>query len=216
MQPPTRRPRVVFPLWQGLVLGALCLGVGYLWGSSGHGTQPAAQPAQMPPLADVRPTAPAGGDMPDLPPGHPDISSPSAAKTELTKQLQAMTDRGELVTRGDKLMDSALYDLAAVAYERALELDRNDPNVLTDLGVCYRDLKRPKEAVGLFREAAGLDPKHAMSRLNIGVVEYFDLKDPKQAEQALRECLQVAPAGSEPARRATELLEAIAKERKPA
>jgi len=210
MQPPRRRPRVIFPLWQGLVLGVACLGAGYLWGSSAPRHQASGKTSS--PAA-----APAGAeDLPELPPGHPDISSPSAAKTELTEQLRSMNDRAELVKRGNALMDSALFDLAAVAYERALELDRTDPDVITDLGACYRELKKPEQAVRLFREAAQLDPRHAMSRLNTGVVLLFDLKDPEQAEQALQDCLKVAPAGSEPARRATELLGEIRKQRQAA
>ncbi len=116
-----------------------------------------------------------------------------------------------MVRRGNQLFDAELYRLAVAAYEHALEMDRNDPDVITDLGVCYRELRKPAEAARLFREAAQLDAQHAASRLNLGIVLYYDLGETHQAVQALEDCLRVAPPGSSAATEGAKVLGEIHK-----
>jgi tetratricopeptide (TPR) repeat protein len=79
------------------------------------------------------------------------------------------------------------------AYQKALAIKGDDPNVLTDMGVMYRQLKDFQKALAAFRKAAAVSPTHPQSRLNIGVVLLHDLNDPKAAITAWEEFLRVAP-----------------------
>jgi len=79
------------------------------------------------------------------------------------------------------------------AYTRALDIKGDDPNVLTDLGVMYRQAGDFQKALASFRKAASVSPTHPQSRMNIGVVLMHDLNDPKGAITAWEDYLRVAP-----------------------
>ena len=72
-------------------------------------------------------------------------------------------------------------------------IEDDSPDVLTDLGVCYRELKRPERALELFDRASSLAPDHWQSRYNAAVVKLFDLDDPAAAQEDLARLKQLAP-----------------------
>jgi len=98
-----------------------------------------------------------------------------------------------LVQIGNDYFDLGEAQKAVDSYTRALAIKDGDPNVLTDLGVMYRQLKDFPKALAAFRKAAAADPKHPQSRMNIGVVLMHDLNDPKGAVAAWEDYLRVAP-----------------------
>ncbi|NVN98686.1 MAG: tetratricopeptide repeat protein [Geobacteraceae bacterium] len=76
---------------------------------------------------------------------------------------------------------------AVNAYGKALEIDskhQNTPNVLTDQGVMYRKMGLFDKAVANFEKASSIDPKHAQSLFNLGVVYANDLKQNDKAISA--------------------------------
>jgi regulator of sirC expression with transglutaminase-like and TPR domain len=79
------------------------------------------------------------------------------------------------------------------AYQKALAIKDGDPNVLTDMGVMYRQLKDFPSAVAAFRKAMANSPTHPQSRMNLGVTLMHDLNDTKGAIAAWEEFLRVAP-----------------------
>ncbi|MGQ9731459.1 MAG: tetratricopeptide repeat protein [Candidatus Zipacnadales bacterium] len=103
-------------------------------------------------------------------------------------------DRARSVSEGE---NSATvrnrFTIAVAAYERALELRPDDPDILTDLGVALRGCGDFEGAVRRFREAAEKDTQHPQSRFNLGVVLLYDLHRPKQAMEAWEEYLAIAP-----------------------
>ena len=98
-----------------------------------------------------------------------------------------------LVQIGNNYFDLGEAQKSADSYTKALAIKGDDPNVLTDLGVMYRQLKDFPKALAVFRKAAALSPNHPQSRKNIGVVLMHDLNDPKGAIAAWEDYLRVAP-----------------------
>lgn len=62
-----------------------------------------------------------------------------------------------LVEVGNRDMDEQKFAQAIRSYERALTL-RDDPRVLTDLGVCYRNIGNSAKALAAFDRALKIDP----------------------------------------------------------
>jgi len=82
-----------------------------------------------------------------------------------------------LVQMGNVQYDMQNYPKAADYYERARKVRDDSADVLTDLGVCYREMKQPERAIELFDRAADSAPEHWQSRYNAVVVRIFDLND---------------------------------------
>ncbi len=85
------------------------------------------------------------------------------------------------------------WDRARELYERHLQLRPDNPDVVTDLGVCFRELGQFAKALELFEQAQTLAPDHWQSRYNKVVVLAFDLKDFDGAERVLEELRRLQP-----------------------
>ena len=115
---------------------------------------------------------------------------------ELKRRLKNNpNDVGLLVQLGNTYFDSNMYPESIEAYEKSLALKPGDPNVLTDLGVMYRRNGQSDEAVKRFRMAAQADPTHFQSRMNLGVVLFYDFNDAAGARKALEDVLKIYPQG---------------------
>ncbi len=112
------------------------------------------------------------------------------------------------VALGNLYFDTHQPQKSIDAYARALELNPNDANVLTDQGVMYRAVGAYDKAVANFEKANRLDPNHLQSLYNLGVVYAFDLKNDAKAEEAWNKLIQTAP-DSENAKQAREALAQI-------
>lgn len=99
---------------------------------------------------------------------------------------------------GNFCFDHNLPGKAATAYERALELKPMNVGVWSDLGVMYRRTNRFNEAIGAFKQAAAQDPKHTVSRFNMGVVYLYDLNDKASALKIWKEVLAIDPNAKSP------------------
>ena len=98
-----------------------------------------------------------------------------------------------LVQIGNDYFDLGEAQKSVDAYGKALAIKDGDPNVLTDQGIMYRQLKEFQKAAAVFRKAAAASPTHPQSRKNLGVVLMHDLNDPKGAIAAWEDYLRVAP-----------------------
>ncbi len=78
-------------------------------------------------------------------------------------------------------------------YERALALAPGNPNVLTDLGYMYRCAGKLMDAETRFKMAMKAGPTHPQSRMNLGILYYYDLKDAKMARPVFEEYLRLDP-----------------------
>ena len=103
------------------------------------------------------------------------------------KNLQAW------IQLGNDYFDTEQPQKAINAYGKALGLNPNNPNVLTDQGIMYRKVGWFDKAIANFERAQQLDPKHLQSLFNLGVVYMEDLKQPDKAVKYWSRALEIDP-----------------------
>lgn len=97
------------------------------------------------------------------------------------------------------------WERARELYADYLELRPGDVDVMTDLGVAYRELGQHDRALETFSEVRALDPSHWPSRYNEIIVLAFDLGRMEAARAALAELQELEPDNPSVARLAAEL-----------
>lgn len=108
--------------------------------------------------------------------------------------VEAAPGNAELPLRlANFLHDARQWERAIAFYDRALEFRPDDPNVLTDKGICLRGVGRFEEALEVMAKAHQADPAHWQSLFNSAVVAGFDLGRFDAAEAALDRLEQIKP-----------------------
>jgi tetratricopeptide (TPR) repeat protein len=116
--------------------------------------------------------------------------APSAAELatrvkEVQNAIQRDPENVDLqVQLANTYYDASDWKSAAEAYEKTLPKKGSDPNLLTDLGSCYRNLGRFDKALEMYQRAQAVQPTHSQSLLNTVLVYTFDLKDAGKAQAA--------------------------------
>src|SRR6266511_480256 len=180
----------------GVFFGVL---VGWIVGAQQGGGRPAPAPAAQSAAAGQ-----AAGTNPQAPPPL-DESRASAMKTT------AQQNPGDAVTRvqvANMYFDAGRFQEAADWYEAALKIHPKDVNASTDLGIAYYYMDQPDRALAQFDRSLGVDPAHAKTLLNVGIVRAFGKKDLKGAAEVWQKVLVVAPS-SEEARAARQALDGL-------
>lgn len=167
----------------GIVFGLIA---GWIIGTQQAGLRP---PAPVPAAAAA--AAPAGG-------------APTAAVLDESKvnafrsvAEQDKTNPAPRVQLANLYFDAEKYDDAIKWYAEALKLAPNDVDVSTDLGVSYYYTNQPDKALEQFSHSLKIDPKHAKTILNVGIVKAFGKQDLDGAQQAWQQVLQLAPDSPE-------------------
>jgi cytochrome c-type biogenesis protein CcmH/NrfG len=168
---------------------------GYWLGSRGAGKVAPPMPvAQAPGL-------PPGAPAPAMPPGAPAPpgSFEALQRVAIGEQLVLKEPRNHQawVQLGNDYFDTRQPQKSIDAYARALELQPNDPDVITDQGVMYRELRMYDKAIANFEKASKLSPTHVQSLYNLGVVHAFDLKDVSTATRYWKRVIEMAPGSRE-------------------
>ena len=184
--------KALYGIVAGVVAGAL---VGYLLGYE-RGIDAAARVRQWEQGAAAPAPAPgtAAGSPAPLP-------TESLQRIEVNRRLVAQNprDRQAWVHLGNDYFDTHQREKAIAAYAEALKLGPDDPDVLTDQGVMYRETGAFDLAIANFERASRIDPRHAQSLYNLGVVQRYDKHDPEKAAAAWRKVIEVAPASPQAA-----------------
>ena len=203
----------MFALAGGLVAGFL---VGYFVGGSGA-KEAATSTAAAPTVGVVLPAPSLGGGMApgaagaaapgQIPPG---MGLPNAEMQARIIQLEGVVkaepkNHDAWVGLGNDYFDSHQPQKAVDAYAKALALKPDDPDILTDQGVMYRQLRQFDKALANFQKAGKINPSHVPSIFNIGIVYAGDLNKPDEAAKAFNKVLVLAP-NSEQATQARQLL----------
>jgi len=188
----------MFALVGGLAAGFLA---GYLVFSGG--SKEASGPVVAAPTATVMPAPSLAGGMPGamppLPGGMPGAMAPPNAEIQAriirieAAVLAEPKNHDAWVALGNDYFDTHQFQKSIQAYDKALALKPNDPNVLTDQGVMYRNLGQFEKALANFQKANKLEPTHLTSLINQGVVYAHDLHKPDEAAKAWNKVIAQAP-----------------------
>jgi len=135
---------------------------------------------------------PATSKMPIAPQTQSNIA---ALEAEANRNPQ---DAAGWIQLGNACFDADMPEKAIAAYEKALKIDENNPNVWTDLGVMYRRTGQFDMAIAAFDKAAAIDPKHEPSLFNKGVVLMHDKNDIPGAIAVWEKLLAVNPLATAP------------------
>jgi len=162
---------VVVTLVAGVIIG---------WMVANQGSSPAPAPV-APPQAG----APAGG----------------VNLQQRINELKAVVasdpkNRNAWVALGNDYFDSDRPMESVDAYQKALDINPNDANVLTDQGVMFRRLGWYDRAIDNFTKANQVDPQHSVSLFNLGITYRYDLQDFPKAKTAWEKFLAVNPNGN--------------------
>jgi tetratricopeptide (TPR) repeat protein len=152
------------------------------------------QAVARPPAAAVAQQAPASGAGATARAAVLDETQVNALKTVAEREASNATPRVQL---GNLYFDAERYDDAIKWYGDALKLAPGDVNVSTDLGVSYYYSNQPDKALTQFDRSLKLDPKHAKTLLNVGIVKAFGKQDLDGAEAAWKQVLAIAPDSPE-------------------
>lgn len=138
-----------------------------------------------------------------------------ATVNRLKRMLQESPDDEQVLLKLANLYyDAAMWEPAAGYYERVVALTPPSADLLTDLGSCYRGLRRFDEALATFERASKLDPAHWQSLYNTVVVAGFDVNRLDLASEALETMESIDPRPAELGRgrleRLREMLQSVA------
>jgi len=149
------------------------------------------------PRGPQAPTQMSGGPVP--PDSQAQGGAPMVAEINALKaKLQQEPENLQVLARLANIYhDAGMWEQAVGYYERAVALRPNDPNLITDLGVCLRGLGRFDRALQAFEQAHALDPKHWQSLFNQAVVATFDLGRKDLALKAIEAMKAIEPRPAE-------------------
>ena len=142
----------------------------------------------MPTPAAV-PAAPIAGALDQLG-SQQRINSAKAALEADPKNVQGW------VALGNDYFDLHQAQNAVDAYGKALALSPNmpvAPDILTDQGIMFRELKEYDKAIANFKQANKLNPKHLQSLFNLGVVYAQDKNDKAKAMEVWNSIIALSP-----------------------
>lgn len=71
-----------------------------------------------------------------------------------------------------ELFKKAEYEKAIAAFNKLLETDNNNPNILNNIGLCYMKLADDERASGYFIKALSFNPKAVQTYINLADVYY--------------------------------------------
>lgn len=130
------------------------------------------------------------------------------------QQLQARLQENPEDTEAIRRLANLNFDIqnwprAQELYARYLELRPGDPDVMTDLGISYRESRQYDLALQQFDKAQEVNPQHWQSYYNEVVVLAFDLKRFDEAGRSLAKLQELQPGNPDVAR----LAEAVARGR---
>lgn len=120
-----------------------------------------------------------------------DASTETAATTNEVKQSRV----GFLISTGVEYADEGEYEEAENAYLRALEVDDQNPEILSRLAALYVQMDRFREAADIFKELTERFPENPMTHNNLAwcYATGPDVRNKTLALRHAREALLYAP-----------------------
>ena len=179
------REAVIFGI-AGTMFGLL---VGWIIGSQQARPLPATQAAVQQSSAATQQQTPAPPPL--------DLQRAAALEQEARARPADAKVRADL---GNLYFDAERFDLAVPWYEAAFKLNNKDVNVSTDLAVCYYYTNEPDRALKQIDASLAIDPGHAKTLLNQGIIRAFGKRDLDGALESWEKVVKLAPNSPEAAR----------------
>jgi tetratricopeptide (TPR) repeat protein len=126
-----------------------------------------------------------------------DLNRANALEQEAKARPDDAVVRAQL---GNLYFDAERFDLAIPWYEAAFKLNPRNVDVSTDLAVCYYYTNDADRALKQIDQSLALDPKHAKTLLNQGIIRAFGRQDLDGALKSWERVLEVAPDSPEAVR----------------
>ncbi|MEM8962323.1 MAG: tetratricopeptide repeat protein [Acidobacteriota bacterium] len=187
-----------------LVIGVL---VGFIAGYVAHEMMLERQPRRLVPGQETVNVAQPPGASGAL--ASPQANDPQAAMDRVQRLAAYVRDNPNDVqavrTLGDLNFDIGNWSRAIELYEQTDSLTPNEPDVLTNLGVAYRNAGRLDDAIESLRRARELDASHWQSRFNSVLVLAIDLERYDEAQPVLDELVALQPDNTDVQRLAEEV-----------
>lgn len=175
----------------GILLGVIA---GYVMGAG-----------QAPYVAAVQTAAATTAGLPhDHPPAVANEAELKAFRDILASDPKNAKAAVELANR---LYDAGRFAEAVPYYQQVFAAQPKDVNVSTDLATALYYMGRADDALAQLQKSLAIDPTHAQSLFNLGIVRRDAKKDPKGAADAWERLLQVQPNYPDAARVKTMLSE---------
>ncbi len=134
-----------------------------------------------------------GTSQSSAPNAAPVVKSQNDIQILLGVVAQDPNNRNAWVQLGNLYFGSNQPMKSVEAYDKALALQGDDPNVLTDQGVMFRRIGWFDKAIENFKKSNAMNPNHHQSLFNQGIVYRYDLQDFPKAIEAWEKYLQVIP-----------------------
>jgi predicted Zn-dependent protease len=208
-----------------LLFATIGILVGFLTGYLVHEVMATRQPPRLTPemrAQIVIPGGEQGGGAAAAPPEGDAGAAPAAngggaaggppmqAIQELKAYVDKNPDDANAVRRlADLNFEIRNWKRAQELYSHYLELKPGDPDVMTDLGISYRETSEFDKSLVLFQQVHKAAPDHWKSYFNEVVVLAFDLKKVEEAKVPLAKLQQMQPGNPDVVR----LADAVAKQR---
>lgn len=140
--------------------------------------------------------------------------SGGAPAVQAIQELKAYVDKNPNDANAVRQLADLNFEIrnwkrAQELYLHYLELKPGDPDVMTDLGISYRETQEFDKSLQLFQAVHKAAPDHWKSYFNEVVVLAFDLKKPDEAKAPLAKLQQMQPSNPDVVR----LADAVAKQR---
>jgi TolA-binding protein len=211
-----------------LLFATIGILVGFITGYLVHEVMATRQPPRLTPEMRAQIVVPGGeqgaaaaaGDAGAAPAASGGGAGPAAGAGGSAPAMQAIQELKAYVEKNPNDANAVrqLADLnfeirnwkrAQELYRHYLELKPGDPDVMTDLGISYRETQEFDKSLQLFQAVHKAAPDHWKSYFNEVVVLAFDLKKPDEAKAPLAKLQQMQPSNPDVIR----LADAVAKQR---
>lgn len=131
--------------------------------------------------AGVAPAAEVGAAASALPQNHPPVDAAERLAALEKMSAQDPQNPDHLAKVANLYYDLGRYEKAADFYQRSLNLRAKDPNIETDLAVCFHYLGRDDQALETLNNVLAYSPGFAHAMYNKGVILANAKKDIKGA-----------------------------------
>lgn len=187
---PAAPPRALGPWPDRLLFAAIGLLAGFAAAYVYLDRVPPAAASAADPHAGLAGVGPgATRDLPGSGGGQPSLAADPVAQRKLADlESAAAKEPGNyalLVQLGNTAYDLESWQKAVDAYESALKVQGGDANVMTDLGVAYRNLGNGTKALELFGKALAKEPGHWPAAFNEAIVYGIDRGEKAKAKEIL-------------------------------